>query len=476
MATVTITQPPAIVVAITSTPLTCNGICDGTASATATGGTGAYSYLWSPSGGMVPNASGLCSGSYTCTVTDANGCVGQQTVNITQPPAITIAFPQVINNMCNGQCNAAITANASGGTGSFTYLWSTSQTSQTVTGLCAGNYSVQATDANGCTATQTISIIDPAPLAVNTTTVSTTCGLCNGSATVTPSGGTAPYSYTWSDGNSSSTDNNMCAGTYTIQVTDANGCTITTTIVIANSSGPVATPTINNITCNGACDGNIIENVQGGTGPFSFMWAPTGGTTATASNLCAGCYTVTVTDANGCVFSDSVCLTEPTAVVATATSTDASTSTSNDGTLSGNASGGTPGYTFIWQPGNMSGANQTNIGTGSYTLTVCDMNNCCDTSVAMVADIGSVQTVLSATNVSVYPNPANATVHISFSLISNAEVKLEVFNALGEKVDAVQLTNSSDYTYSTAKLANGMYSFRFTANGETLTKKITIAH
>ncbi|MBI3510718.1 MAG: T9SS type A sorting domain-containing protein [Bacteroidetes bacterium] len=544
-ATVTITQPPVVGVTITSTNVSCNGGCNGTAMANPTGGTGTYTYLWSPGGGTSQNASGLCAGTYTCNVSSPAGCTAFATVIITQPTPLssnTTVVPNPCNGMCigsftpnpsggtppynftpgtnlcagtymttvtdangctvvsmavitdppplfpstsstsvscNGSCDGTATITVSGGTPGYTYDWIPGgQVTPTITNLCAGCYTCTVTDANGCTITQTVCITQPPALIVSFSSIDATCAMCNGSASVTPSGGTPGYTYLWSNAATTSSVNNLCAGVYTCTVTDANGCSTIITIVINNAASMTVNISSTDVSCFGLCDGSAAVNVSGGTAPYAFSWSPTSQTTATINNLCAGTYVVDVTDANGCTMSASVIITQPPLLTATSSSTNASTSSSNDGTLTGSASGGTPGYTYSWQPGSLVGASQTNIAPGTYTLTVCDANNCCDTSVAIVGVNSGIAANGNGMSVHIYPNPANENIQISLSLSSATNVRMEIFDVLGEKVDAVDLgtTVNVNYNYRTAALSNGIYFFRISSGKEVITKRVTISH
>ena len=228
----TLTQPSAISTATGSqTNVSCNGGTNGSASVTPSGGTPGYTYSWSPSGGTAATATGLAAGSYTVTVTDANGCTATRNYLLTQPSAISTATGSQTNVSCNGGTNGSASVSPSGGTPGYTYSWSPSGgTAATATGLAAGSYTVTVTDANGCTATRNYFLTQPS--VISTATGSQTNVSCNGgtngSASVTASGGTPGYSYSWSpSGGTAATATGLAAGSYTVTVTDANGCTAT---------------------------------------------------------------------------------------------------------------------------------------------------------------------------------------------------------------------------------------------------------
>ena len=216
------------------------------------------------------------------------------------------------NSSCSGQCTGSATANPSGGTSPYTYSWSNSQTTQTITGLCAGMYSVTITDAIDSSATATIIIAQPTVLLANIVAMSNvSCNaLCNGSATATASGGTPAYTFLWNSVPLQTTANatGLCAGNYTVAITDTNGCITTHTVTITEPTAIIAgIAPPGNVSCKGFCNGSAIATASGGTPSYTFVWNTVPlQTTASAIGLCAGNYSVTVTDSNGCNGSDTI--------------------------------------------------------------------------------------------------------------------------------------------------------------------------
>lgn len=372
--TFSITQPPAITLTPTQTNVTCNGQCTGTASVTATGGTGTYTYSWAPSGGSGASATGLCAGTYTCTVTSGPaGCTATQSFTITQPPAITATQSQT-NIICAGQCTGQASVVAAGGNGTYTYSWAPSGgTGPTASSLCAGTYTCTITSGPaGCTITKTFNITAPPAITLTPTQTNVTCnGSCNGSASVAASGGTGTYTYSWApSGGSGSTATGLCAGTYTCTVSSPAGCTATQSFTITQPPALTATQSQTNVTCFGACNGSAQVTPSGGTAPYTYSWAPTGGTGPTASALCAGTYTCTITDAHNCVTTRTFSITQPPAITLTPTQTNVTCFGSCNGTASVTATGGTGTYTYSWAPSGGSGASAASLCAGTYTCTV----------------------------------------------------------------------------------------------------------
>jgi archaellum component FlaF (FlaF/FlaG flagellin family) len=385
-ATVTITQPSALTVGTSQVNVLCNGASTGTATAIPSGGTPAYTYSWN----TVPvqttaTATGLAAGSYTVTVTDANGCTKQATVTITQPSALTLETSQV-NVLCNGASTGTATAIPSGGTPTYTYSWNTVpvQTTATATGLGAGSYTVTVTDANGCTKSASVTITQPDALTVETSQVNVLCnGASTGTATAIPGGGTPAYTYSWNTVpvQTTATATGLAAGSYTVTVTDANGCTKSANVTITEPAALHIEISQTNVLCNGGSTGSATATVTGGTGSYTYSWntVPVQ-TTATATGLAAGSYTVTVTDENGCTKTAEVTITQPDVIVVniTGTGTDCSNVTGSATVTS--VTGGVGPYTYLWSPGGQTTPSITGLGEGTYTVTVTDANGCTKTA------------------------------------------------------------------------------------------------
>lgn len=370
---------------------TCPGACDGSATIIASGGTLPYTYNWSPAGGTGSTATGLCAGTYTVTVTDANGCQETQTVTVGEPPAIVINT-NTQDASCFGVCDGEAYAAATGASGGFTYHWNdpASTANDTVTGLCAGIYTIVVTDQVGCMDSTTVTINQPDSITVTITVQGASCnGDCDGSAIAVALGGTAPYTYQWNDPGSTANDTvtGLCAGIYGLVVTDSLGCSTTSAAVITEPLPLLLLDSVVNITCGGSCDGMAGVLVQGGTGPYTYQWNdPLGQTTPIITGLCAGTYQVVVTDANNCMDSTSVTIIEPPVLDAAATSTDASCGGVCDGTATVNPTGGTPGYNVIWLPGLEVSNGISNLCAGQYIAIVSDAAGCVDSAIVTISE------------------------------------------------------------------------------------------
>jgi len=401
-ASMTITQPPPLsATASALTHVSVNGGSDGSAVASGSGGVGPYTYLWS-NGVTTATINGLVAGTYTVTVTDANGATANASVTITEPTPVVATITASTNVSVNGGSDGSATVLATGGNPPYTYLWSTGATTATVSGLIAGSYDVTATDSTGGTDMASVTITQPTPVAatiVSFTNVSVSGG-SDGSATAAASGGFAPYTFLWSSGATTATISALVAGTYTVTVTDGNGGTAGASVTITEPTPVVATITAStNVSVNGGSDGSATALATGGNPPYTYLWS-TGATTATVSGLIAGSYDVTATDSTGGTDMASVTITQPTAVAATSvSSTNVSVNGGSDGSATVLATGGNPPYTYLWSNGATS-ITATGLSAGVYTVTATDSTGGTDdASVIINEPTAVVATIVSSTNV-----------------------------------------------------------------------------
>jgi hypothetical protein len=366
---VTITQPSDIIISGSITDAVCSG-SNGSIQTSASGGVGSLAYFWN--NGVVSNInSGISEGNYTLTVTDANGCskTSSYSVENTAGPSLTLLDNDATCNESNGSVNS----NISGGTSPFNYVWSNGATTSNISGLFAGSYSLTVTDVNGCLAFANTFINNVFPTIVSLSTVDETCSASNGQISSEISGGSTPYTYTWSNGNNTSAISGISAGAYTLTVVDNAGCLAFETATIQN----FAEPTISTSSIDAACgqaNGEVsVTIVSGGTTPFSYLWS-NGGTSPIEKNLTANTYQVIVFDANGCSVSATAVVNNISGPTADVTTTLSSCNV-NDGTATAIVSAGTSPYTYSWSFG---GGGQTagGLGAGSYSVTISDNNNC----------------------------------------------------------------------------------------------------
>ncbi len=304
-------DPSSLVLSLNIVPESCTGGgCDGSASASFNG-IPPFTYLWS-TGDTTDTVLNLCAGFYTITVTDSSGCSVSGIANVTPalPPAITLNATPVL---CAGQCTGEITASVSGN-GPFSFVWSSGDSTATISGLCPGMYVVTVTDNDGCVSADSVVLFPPNPVDMNILSIShVTCnGLCDGSVSITGTGGTSPYTYLWSNSSSDPDLFNLCGGPYTVTITDSNSCSYTSSPIVINEPAALAlTMTPTDATCQGCNDGSISVSISGGTAPYTYFWTPP---VPNPNQLSAGWYYLCITDNNSCQICDSAYVDEPTGI------------------------------------------------------------------------------------------------------------------------------------------------------------------
>ncbi len=365
----------------TATSSSC-GSSNGSASVNISGGTLPYTYLWSPTSQTTSAATGLSAGNYTVLITDNTGCTQTSVINVGSTGGGSVSITSQ-NISCNGANNGTAQANPTSGTPPYTYLWNNAQSTQTATGLAVGSYTCTVTDVTGCSSSQTVSITQPGAITSSVTVTPSNCGQSTGLAAVAVAGGTSPYTYSWTGGQTTQIATGLSSGNYTCTITDANGCTNSVSAAIANANGPNATISSQSQPgCNGGADGTALASASGGNAPYTFVWN-NGQTSQTATGLASAVYTVTVTDAGGCSNTQTVSIAQPTAVTASAVNTSASCGLS-DGTATATGGGGTPFYTYSWSNG-QTFPTATGLSAGMYSVTITDSHGCTQIATTNIA-------------------------------------------------------------------------------------------
>ncbi|GAB4248440.1 MAG: hypothetical protein Kow0079_00520 [Vicingaceae bacterium] len=369
-----IPEPDYVKPNVVANDVLCFGECTGTANSNPSGGNGVYSYNWTPTGDTTQNISNLCPGNYMLTVTDGNGCTGDTTITINEPPILSYDTTHQ-NVSCGGACDGAVgVITIAGGIGPYTHSWTTGATTSSISNLCPGVYSDTLRDQNGCDTIITFNVTEPNPLTLTMDSSNVRCfNACDGIAIAIAGGGTPPYSYSWSPvaGNNDSLMN-LCPGNYVVTITDANNCTITDSINITQPLPLNANGTGIDPTCPTFCDGSASAVPIGGTTPYSYSWNPGGQTSSSINSLCAGTYTVTVTDSNNCVDVDTIILMDPPPIILTMDSVNMSCFGVCDGQATVQIAGGISPYNVVWAPGGQTTTTITGLCAGTYTVTVTD--------------------------------------------------------------------------------------------------------
>jgi hypothetical protein len=399
---VTLTQPTAITYTSQNfTNITCNSASDGTITIVVSGGIAPYSYSID-GGATYPNTTGqftgLAGGNYNVVVKDANGCtVNGNTINLIDPAAISIDASSASNSGCFGSNTGTISILASGGTGALTYNLKnsggtlvSSNTLGTFTGLAPDTYTVEVVDSKGCgpVIAGPFTLSEATAITATTTKTDITCnGDDNGTITITASGGTPPYQYSFDNGTTfgaSNTAINLVGGDYYLFIKDASGCLLADTVNIYEPDLLTITLNPTDPSCSGMTiwDGKIVALSTGGTysalSPKLFkLDAGSWTTTPTFLHVSPGLHTVTVEDAKNCTATATVTLVAPAPVtLGTVTSVDPTCTTL--GSITVTASGGSGDYNFVLSPGGAT--NSTGIfnglGGGTYTVSITDSHGC----------------------------------------------------------------------------------------------------
>jgi len=484
-AVITINEPLPITLALSSVNASC-GNADGQASVIASNGVSPYIYLWDDSAAQTtPTATGLFSGTYTVTITDANGCTTNGIVAVNNSvPVVNIS--SWLNVSCSEGNDGEATVAASGGTPGYTYSWSTIpvQTTATATGLVADTYTVSVTDAAGCVANAIVTINQPAQMVLTTDSIDANCGQSDGGVSVSATGGTGAYTYLWDDPDSSITAavSGLAVGTYFVVVTDANGCNATASATVNDISGGTASISAStNASCNGACDGDATASMTGGTPPYAYLWDdPFMPITPTIFSLCAGTYNVTVTDINGCADTSSVTITEPPAPDITTFSNDA-TPGACDGNAIVSVNGGTPPYAYQWDAA--AGSQTTTIADslcpGTYAVTVTDAKGCTYVDSVNVGNTTGINNQYSINNIQlkVYPNPSTGEFMIMLNILKKQDIEIKLLNIAGqlifrEKMD--NLSGSCSKVFDVKDYAKGVYTLQIIGGEGVINTKIVV--
>ena len=449
--TLQISSSTAVTATTTSTSTTC-GQANGSAAVTASGGTFPYIYAWS-NGRTTASITGLAAGGYAVTVFDANQCSAVRTLQVGSSTAVTATT--VSTGTTCGQSNGSATVTASGGTTPYAYAWSNGRTTANITGLAVGSYSVTVFDANQCAASTSVNVTSTGGATLNVTSTATTCGLANGSASVSASGGTAPYAYLWGNGRTTTTITGLAAGTYSVTVRDANQCANVASATVTASSNPATNPSGNNVSCFGGTNGYASANtVTGGTAPYTYLWSNQR-TTVSITGLAAGTYSVTVRDANQCTATGQYVVTQPQSALTANVTVTNTPSGQNQGRATANAAGGTTPYSYSWT--NQSTAQTTTgLAVGTYSVTVRDANQCTATANGSVI----INSLVNAETfkLTVGPNPTTNQINLYFGKPTEWNCELAVYSLNGSKLLSGQVSaNTERHSLDVSTLIEGVY-------------------
>ena len=381
-------QPDSLITLLTFNTLyngfhiSCFDATDADLSASTIGGVAPYLYsLDSNYYSSITNYNNLGAGNFVVLTRDANGCETSNVQLIESPDQLHANLSITNSPTCDGVYDGVITSTTSGGTGIWNYTWSTNTSSTNfVTSLTVGSYSVVISDNNGCVISDTITLDPLFTLTSNLSTTQVTCtGSSDGTTNISMIGGTQPYTYLWDNGITSSNNFGLLAGTYNVLVVDANSCQITDSVVVTESDSTLAfTADITHLSCYQNNTGIVSVSVIGGIGDYSYLWS-NGDTISTITNLASSSYILNVIDSAGCIVVDTFIVEEPLPLTYNLSSTDISCFGIGDGTANLTVNGGTVPYTYTWTgPNNFSSSNPNidNLSDGLYVMIVTDSNDC----------------------------------------------------------------------------------------------------
>ncbi len=459
----TVFEPEIISLSGVISPLTCGG-SDGAINITVGGGTAPFSYSWS-NGSSTRDLSNLGAGTYDLTLTDANGCTASESFTLVATSDITAVISA---SSCN---DGSLTLDVTGGVGPFSYAWSTGETTKDITVDALGTYDVTVTDVNGCSTTASVTLDVFEEFSLSVTTVIPSCGgNSDGSMDLTVTGGEAPYTYSWSNGDTTEDLTDVPSANYTVTVTDARGCTQTLTEFLRNPVSIFISADITGLRCDGNPDEGAVDiSIFNVAEPYTVSWS-NGATTEDLSGLVAGLYTITVTDANGCSAARTIEILEPADF-----EVDISSQYCGDGRICPQITGGTGPFTYVWN--GPSGPITTVDGCidvtegGEYTAVVTDDNGCTKTSTITIGAPNPQLSTQLVVGELTCAGDANATADLT---ISGGEQPYTITWSTGATTEDVSGLGAGTYTVRIEDV-NGCSEFRAFSIAEPQALEITAA-
>ncbi|MGB0933018.1 MAG: gliding motility-associated C-terminal domain-containing protein [Lishizhenia sp.] len=459
---VTITDPDAIILTETHTDILCYGDSTASVDLSVANGTPAYSYDWS-NGDITEDLVDVPAGLYFIDVTDINGCGGFISLTILEPDTLMFISDTLITNvLCFGDATGAINIEVDGGTGSYAYVWNTTDLTQDINNLTEGEYSVTVTDDNGCTLLYLDTIFEPTDLVLSDSMTPVLCfGESTGAVDLTVTGGVPNYTYQWDNTDITEDIVNVPSGVYSVVVTDSNGCTATLSSTVTQpTAGLSLSFTTNPVLCFGGIDGSVDLSVSGGTPGYTYQW-DNFDTTQDIDSVEFGNYTVLVTDTNGCSETISASVTQPDAPLTLEAEAEPICFGDSSGVAFVYPEGGTPGYFYVWSTDSLDTLDfVTDLIIGDYFVTVSDVNGCTEEiSVSvLLADESAGCVVVNMPNVFT-PNGDDANdVYKPSMIMSIRDYKLTILNRWGNV-----MFESNDYnlgwdgTVKGKKASHGVY-------------------
>ncbi|MCF8458197.1 MAG: T9SS type A sorting domain-containing protein, partial [Bacteroidales bacterium] len=372
-ASFTITQPDPLVLSGLESNISCNGLADGAIDLSISGGTLPFDILWS-NNEITEDLDNLLADTYSVSVEDAGGCIANASFTLTQPDLLDVSYTST-NANCYGQSNGSINITTTGGMPNYSYLWGNGATSEDRTSIPAGTYSLTVSDASNCMATLAIVVSQPDVVSYAAQVTNVSCnGANNGSIALAPSGGTSPYTYLWLVNATTSGINNLGAGSYSVLITDNHNCLLTAGFTVTQPNALTLSLSADDVSCSGGSNGAITSVATGGTGTLSYLWS-NGETTENLSNVSAGSYSLTISDANACSIDASITVNEPQVIEILVNSTNPLCDGDQNGSIGLSVTGGVSPYSILWS-NTETDALIEGLVAGEYCVTVTDFNSC----------------------------------------------------------------------------------------------------
>jgi len=413
--TYTLNGPTSISVTAVLTDVKCNGEVNGSIDLSVSGGTPNYIYSWSPGVIVSQDLSNIAAGTYSVDITDANGCVVDSFFVIGQPNVMD-DNEIIVSAACFGNCNGSISLNPTGGNGGYTYSWTPSANTGTITNICPGPQTATITDSKGCTLVANYNVPSLTTISANTVAVNNICfNDCNGILTATNvAGGLGPYILQWNDplGQPGNSAIGLCNGNYSVTITDANGCFNKIPAAVSSPPQVTFTPTVNQPSCD-LCNGSVIVNPVGGTPGYNYLWS-NNQTGNNAINLCSGVYDLQITDGNGCISNSNVVVNSSSGITGeTIIATDITCEGLCNGTANVTAIGGVAPISYNWVHDNSNLQSVSNLCAGTYFCNMTDANGCSRTASVVIGSVTSLTINSQVTQSSCSANTGSITVDVT---------------------------------------------------------------
>jgi gliding motility-associated-like protein len=424
-ASITLIDGPLMVSSVIDDSVNCFGANDGSANLTVSGGTG-FTFNWPVSGDNIEDPTGLSAGQHYVIINSAEGCTLNDTIIIYEPTQLVTVLDSSFDASCNGFSDGSAFTTTTGGTGTYSYSWTTApaQTTDDANFLAFGVYNLTVTDANNCQTTTIANINQPAPLNANTGSFDAYCGLAQGTVWVSPTNGTPGFTYAWDSSgialgtNTNDTLNGLYPGSYNIVVDDANGCKYNTIVVVNPAPGGNANISAStDVSCFGGNDGIATVSTAGAFPGFTYLWDdPIAQTNNPATGLIQGTYNVTVTDTFGCIMNANVLINEPTVLNLNLFPNPQTCPDLCNAIIASTLTGGTAPYTYLWNdPSSQITPSVGGLCGGTYTVIATDSLGCLITDSATV----TIPPAMTLANVTVSSNCNQANGAATASVTSN---------------------------------------------------------